>query len=84
VKFLVDNNLSPLLAKSLKAAGHDAVHVRDLGLQAATDEIVLEQARSDERVAETALQAIRHAAAGGDISEVYFGQVYFDHACFGV
>lgn len=50
MKFLVDNNLSPLLAESLKAAGHDAVHVRDLGLQAATDEVVLGQARSEERV----------------------------------
>jgi len=50
VKFLIDNNLSPLLAESLKAAGHDAVHVRDLGPQAATDEVVLEHARSQDQV----------------------------------
>jgi predicted nuclease of predicted toxin-antitoxin system len=29
MRFLIDNNLSPLLADKLKAAGHDAVHVRD-------------------------------------------------------
>jgi hypothetical protein len=36
--FLIDNNLSPLLANALNAAGHDAVYVRDLGMQAAPDE----------------------------------------------
>jgi predicted nuclease of predicted toxin-antitoxin system len=50
VRFLIDNNLSPLLAETLNAAGHDAMHVRDLGLHAATDQVVLEQARSDDRV----------------------------------
>jgi predicted nuclease of predicted toxin-antitoxin system len=52
VKFLIDNNLSPLLADALKAAGHDAVHLRDLGMQAATDHIVLEHARALDQVAE--------------------------------
>lgn len=49
MKFLIDNNLSPLLADALKAAGHDVLHVRDLGMQAAPDEAVLERARAEER-----------------------------------
>ena len=50
MKFLIDNNLSPLLAEGLKAAGHDAVHLRDLGRQAAPDPAVLQRAQVDERV----------------------------------
>lgn len=50
MKFVIDNNLSPILADALKAAGHDALHVRDLGMQAATDEAVLERARAEGQV----------------------------------
>jgi predicted nuclease of predicted toxin-antitoxin system len=50
VRFLVDNNLSPVLAEILRAAEHDVSHVREIGLHAAADELVLARARAEQRV----------------------------------
>lgn len=69
MRFLLDNNLSPKLAEPLRTAGHDVVHVGDIALQRATDETVIDAARTDGRVLVSAdtdfgtLLARSHAAA---------------------
>lgn len=50
MRFLVDNALSPEVAAGLRRAGHDAVHARDLGLQKADDEVLLERAAQEQQV----------------------------------
>ena len=45
MRFLLDQNQSPHLTQLLGDQGHDAVHVRDLGLHAATDDEILDHAR---------------------------------------
>lgn len=49
MKLLVDNALSPALANLLVQAGFDAVHVRDLGIQHARDEVILDRALAEAR-----------------------------------
>jgi predicted nuclease of predicted toxin-antitoxin system len=44
VKLLLDANLSPEVARLLKEVGHDAMHVRDIGLLSAPDPEILQAA----------------------------------------
>ncbi|MFQ5651993.1 MAG: DUF5615 family PIN-like protein, partial [bacterium] len=50
MKFLIDNALSPIIARALLDAGYDAMHVRDIGMAAASDPEILELAIKDNRI----------------------------------
>jgi predicted nuclease of predicted toxin-antitoxin system len=47
VKFLIDNQLPPALAKWLISHGHEALHVLDVGLAEAKDEKIWEYAAAN-------------------------------------
>ena len=50
MKFLADAGISPKTVAFLNAAGHDAVHVRQIGLQRASDADIVRRARQEGRV----------------------------------
>lgn len=50
MKFLVDENLSERVAEILVQNGHDAVHVRAVGLGTAGDSVVMARAEAEGRV----------------------------------
>lgn len=54
MKLLLDANLSPEVARLLKEAGHDAIHVADIGLLTAADPEILQAAAKKERILLTA------------------------------
>ena len=48
MRLLVDNALSPALADLLRNAGHEAAHVREVGLHHADDEEIFERAAAED------------------------------------
>lgn len=54
MKLLLDANLSPEVGRRLKEAGHDAIHVGNIGLLTAADPEILQAAAQEERILLTA------------------------------
>ncbi len=50
MRFLADAGISPKTVDFLRHGGHDAVHVRELGLQRSDDRLIAERAREENRV----------------------------------
>ena len=50
MKFLVDQNRSPLIAQALRNAGHDAIHTFEIGLERALDVTLFELAAREQRI----------------------------------
>lgn len=50
MRFLADAGISPRTVEFLRALGHEAIHVRTLGLQRAPDLELIERARQDASV----------------------------------
>lgn len=50
MRSLVDNALSPTLALLLNEASHDALHVRSIGLQHASDVDIFDRVATDNRI----------------------------------
>ena len=48
MRLLVDNALSPALADLPRTAGHEGVHVREVGLDHADDEAIFEHAATED------------------------------------
>ncbi len=50
MKFLADAGISPRTVEFLRSSGHDAVHVRERGMQRSPDSEILALSRREERV----------------------------------
>jgi len=50
MRFLVDESVSPRIAGALNQAGHDAVHVRAIGMGGEPDELIARRADEEQRI----------------------------------
>lgn len=70
MKFLLDENLSPVLRDLLAESGHDVIHVRDLQMAGSTDEEVIVQAATLGRSSSS-------SSDENNWGDVQYGALYF-------
>ena len=49
-RILLDQGLAPKAAANLRQFGFDAIHVSEIGMEKAEDQLILDRARSEDRV----------------------------------
>lgn len=54
MRLLIDESLSPRVARLLREAGHDAAHVVEVGLGNTDDPVIMDAAADDARIIVTA------------------------------
>ena len=75
MRFLIDESLSQVVARRLTDAGHDAVHVGDVAMLGAADELVMAEARRGSRIlvtADTDFGALLAVSGASDPSVILF------------
>jgi predicted nuclease of predicted toxin-antitoxin system len=53
LRFLLDNSISQAVGSGLRESGHDVVHVKDYGMDAAGDDEIIARAQSEDRIVVT-------------------------------
>lgn len=69
MRFLADAGVSPKTVEFLRQLGHEAIHVRTLGLQRAPDPGLVDRARADFRVVPTFALDFGDALARGRLDK---------------
>ena len=72
MRLLVDANLSPVVSARLRDAGHEAIHVYDVGLAQARDEAIVEYTLAHDCVIVSADPGFGAILAGLDSSKPSF------------
>lgn len=75
MKLLIDNQLPLRLCTHLRAAGHDCVHVLEVGLGSATDAQIWQTAAAEKRVVSKDEDFVFLSGRAGDEGQIIWGRL---------